>query len=76
MQKRKIGELIDSLGVLADLADDDMVTDVVVISKVVQSDGQVAISVETGEATTWFDQLALITAAVQIERSNPITRED
>lgn len=76
MEKRKIGDLIDSFGVLVRTDDGDMITDVVVIAKVVQADGSVAVAVASGETTSWLDQLGLIGAAMQIERSNPIMRDE
>jgi len=40
----KVGQLLDSLGVELDIEDSDMVTDVVVLAKVVTEDGTVAVS--------------------------------
>jgi hypothetical protein len=40
----KIGQLLDNLGLEVDIDDSDMVTDVVVLAKVVTEDGRVALA--------------------------------
>ena len=68
MAARKAGELIDALNVTLDIQDGDMVTDVVVLMKNVLADGAVSVVVATSEATSWLEQLGLITAASDIIR--------
>ncbi len=77
MGERKIGALLDSLGVTLDISDTDMVTDVVVIAKNVLASGEVSITIGKSESTTWFDKQALIIIAGDIERQNEFEqRED
>jgi hypothetical protein len=64
--ERRIGDLIDSLGVLAEIADGDMVPSAVVLLKAVDEKGQVGVTIASSEGLSWLDQLGLIEAAKQI----------
>lgn len=66
MADRKVGELLDSLGVTAELAEGDMVSDAVVLLKVVPEGGPVAVCIAQSEGLSWLDQLGLVTAAAEI----------
>lgn len=66
MSEKKIGELLDSLNATLDINDSDMVTDVIVIAKIVLPDGQVSVGIGKSETTTWLDQLGLIHGAIGI----------
>lgn len=68
MAERKVGDLLDKLGLTVDIEDDDMVTNVVVIAKNVMGDGQVSVIIGKSEGTTWLDQLGLVEAARDIMR--------
>ena len=75
--KQKIGSLIDSAGVGVCLAPGDMITDVVVIAKVVTGDGSVGVAMEVSEACSWLDTLGLMTAGFSIMRaSSPLMRDE
>jgi hypothetical protein len=67
--ERKVGELLDSLNTTLDVDDADMVTDVVVLAKIVLPDGRVSIGIGKSESTTWLDQLGLVYAAGDIIRN-------
>ena len=69
MADQKIGQLIDSLGVQADLEDGDLPTDAFVILKVVKADGTVSLAAARSEGLDWITRLGMITAAQQIENS-------
>lgn len=71
-----VGELLDSLGVTLDLREGDMVADVVVIAKIVDSDGEPTVGIGSSEALTGLDQFALICAAREITRRGFEPRED
>lgn len=58
-----VSELIGRMNVRMDLEDDDLVTDVVVIAKVLGADGEVSLGLAISEGTNWLDELALLTAA-------------
>lgn len=62
------GQLLDSLGVTLDLGDGDIVPDAIVVAKVVEADGSVKVAIGSSEATTWLDELGLVTAASDIVR--------
>lgn len=65
---RKVGDLLDSLGVTADLRDDDLPAAAVVLLKIVGDDGKVAIAVGDSEGLSWLDQFAIVGAGWQIVR--------
>lgn len=66
MADREIGQLLDSLGVTAELEADDMPTDALVLIKAVQPDGSVAISVGKSETLDWIGQLGLLHGALAL----------
>lgn len=69
MSDQKVGQLIDSLGTTADLADGDMATDAVVLLKVVKATGGVALIKAQSESLDWISSLGMLTAALEIENS-------
>lgn len=71
MEAQKIGNLLDQLGVTLEFDGGDMVTDVVILAKIVTSDGSVAVGIGTSESTSWLEQLGLLSAASDIMRANP-----
>lgn len=66
MAEQKIGGLLDSLGVSADLDVGDMVPDALVLLKAVGEDGTVALTLASSEGLSWLDQLGMLTAAQAI----------
>lgn len=66
-EAQKIGQLLDTLGVTMSLDEGDMVTDVLVIMKVVEADGTVNIGVTKSEGTDWITKLGLLDAANRLE---------
>ncbi|MGQ5606170.1 hypothetical protein [Streptomyces sp. EKS3.2] len=69
MAEQKIGQLLDALGVEADLDDGDFPTDAFVLLKVVKADGTVSLACARSEGLDWITRLGMITAAQQIENS-------
>ncbi|MEU9149197.1 hypothetical protein AB0D59_01255 [Streptomyces sp. NPDC048417] len=69
MAEQKIGQLIDALGVQADLDEGDLPTDAFVILKVVKADGTVSLASARSEGLDWITRLGMITAAQAIENS-------
>jgi len=61
---RQIGQLLDSLNVTADLDDGDLVTDALVILKILQPDGSIAMSIGSTDTRDWINQTGLLRAAV------------
>jgi len=68
-KEQKIGQLLDTLGVTMILDEGDMVTDVVVIMKVLEPDGSVNIGITKSEGTDWITKLGLLDAANRLEGS-------
>jgi len=66
MADRKVGDLIDALGVVADVDDGDLVPCAVVLLKSVDEDGQVGLTIASSEGLSWLDQLGIVEAAKQI----------
>lgn len=66
MADRPIGQLLDALGVTADLDDGDMPTDALIVMKVVQPDGGVAIAIGCSETLDWVGQKGLLHGALEI----------
>ncbi|MFG3173637.1 hypothetical protein ACGFZC_01035 [[Kitasatospora] papulosa] len=75
MADQQIGQLLDSLGVTADLDDGDLVTDALVILKVLQPDGSIALSIGATDTRDWINQTGLLRAAIDISEGN-IRRAD
>lgn len=63
MTSRRIGDIIDATGVTLDLADDDLVADVLVIAKVITEHGT-GLAVGVSDGMDWVTQLGMIQAAV------------
>lgn len=68
MPDQPAGPILDGLGVSIDLADGDLVSDVVIIAKVIDSDGNVSVSISSNESLSWLDELGLISAASDVVR--------
>ncbi len=68
MADQPAGPILDGLGVTIDLADGDLVSDAVVIAKIVDTDGNVTVSLSSNETMSWLDQLALLVAGSDIVR--------
>lgn len=66
MTDQKIGQAVDALGVTADLDDEDMVVDCIVLLKVLQPDGSIAMSIGTADSTDWIGQKGLLHSALEL----------
>lgn len=69
MADQPLGQLLDALGVTADLDAGDMPTDAVVLLKVVKTDGTVSMIKGASETLDWITALGMVTAAQEIENS-------
>ncbi len=77
MTDQPAGPIIDGLGVTIDLSDGDLVSDAVVIAKVVTADGGVTVALSSSESMSWLDQFGLIAAANRVVVSTHFeTRDD
>lgn len=70
MTEQKIGDLMDKLGVTADLADDDFVEQVVVLMRVVDGNGNPSLGIGKAEGTSDMDQHAIILLAADVQRTS------
>jgi hypothetical protein len=73
---RTLGDLIDSLGVTLNLDDDDLVSDAIIITKIINANSEVSVSIGKSESLTWLDELGLLVAANDIVRSEGFTNRD
>jgi len=73
---QQIGQLLDTLGVTADLDDGDMVTDAHVTLKVIKADGGVTLIKATSEALDWVTALGMLTAILEIENGGYVNSRD
>jgi hypothetical protein len=64
--EQPIGPILDGLGTTIDLEDGDLVASAFVIAKVVDRDGDVALTLASSEGLSWIDQNGLLTSAQQI----------
>lgn len=74
MARTALGDVLDKMGVSADLGAGDHVTDAVVLLKVESEQGDVAVVIEHSENTTWYDQRALINAASAVVARSDLNR--
>ncbi|MEU6259149.1 hypothetical protein [Streptomyces sp. NPDC047043] len=70
MTGQKLGQIIDALGIEADLDEGDLPIDTFVILKIVKAGGTVILSGARSESLDWITRLGMITAAQQIENSD------
>lgn len=73
MARMPLGEILDGLGVSAELGANDRVTHAVVLLKV-ENGGDVSVAIEQSEQTDWFDQRALISAAAAVVERSQLRR--
>lgn len=69
MTDQPAGPILDGLGVTIDLGIGDLVSDALVIAKVVSDDGEVTVALSSNESMSWLDQLGLVVAAGDVIRS-------
>ena len=69
MADQKIGPLLDSLGLTADLGAGDLPTDALVLMKVIKQDGAVALIKGKSESLDWITGLGMPTAALEVENA-------
>lgn len=67
MSLNPAGPVLDELGVELDLADDDRVTEVLLLAKTTNLDsGVVSLVIAANKGMDWISQLGLLTAAQQV----------
>jgi hypothetical protein len=61
-----IGPVLDGLGTRIELDEGDLIASALVIAKVVDKDGDVALMLASSEGLSWIEQNGLLTSAQQI----------
>lgn len=67
MSDGPIGSVIDGLGVTMRIEDDDLVSDVMVIAKVVDGNGNVRLSTAWSDGMSWIERLGMLAATQSVE---------
>ncbi|KQX27555.1 hypothetical protein ASD97_24970 [Streptomyces sp. Root63] len=76
MADQQIGQLLDTLGVTADLDDEDLPVDALVLIKIVKPDGAISFIKATSESLDWITSLGMLTAALHIENNGYVNVAD
>lgn len=73
MSNRKASEVLDPLGVVLDLEDDQRVTECLVLAKVIGlgEDGQTSLTISASDGLDWIARAGLLAAAAQVEAMTP-----
>lgn len=75
-EQQKVGDLLDTRGLTLELNNGDMLTDAVLIAKVITEDGGVRVALGNTEGISWLEQLGLVTAANGIVSGDGFTSVD
>lgn len=62
-----IGNLLDSLGVEHRPSDGELVSDAVVLLKVINEDGRVSMRIAWSDGLSWIERLGMLRAAEHLE---------
>ncbi len=66
MAEQPAGPIIDGLGITLDLDNSDLVSDAIILAKVIGSDGAPKVIISDSDSLDWLSQYALIKAADRI----------
>lgn len=62
-----LGDIVDSLGVTHTPDEGELITDVVVLMKVVDDEGRVALRTAWSDGMSWIERLGMLRAAERVE---------
>lgn len=62
-----IGNLLDALGVTHDPDEGDLITDAVVVLKVIDTDGVVALRTTHSDGMSWIERIGMLRVAEHID---------
>lgn len=65
-----LGELLDGLGVTHSPAEGELVSDALVLLKVIEEDGSVRLRAAWSDGMSWIERLGMLNAAVASEASD------
>lgn len=72
----KIGASVDQFGIELNLSDEDVVTDMIMIAKVLGDDGRVYVCMAVSEGTDWLNVRALTEHAYGLAREDDSESDD
>ncbi|MBQ1163482.1 hypothetical protein KBZ21_36420, partial [Streptomyces sp. A73] len=67
--EQQVGQMLDAIGLTADIDEGDMALDAIVILKVIKADGSVHLVTGRSDAVDWVSALGMVTAAQAVENS-------
>jgi hypothetical protein len=77
MAEKRIGDILDGLGVTSDLEDTDLVTSaVVILSIMVEGDSRPRLCIETNDGMGWIEQAGLLRIAERVCSDPPGPEDD
>jgi hypothetical protein len=75
MSEQPIGPILDGLGTTIDLDEGDLVASAFVIAKIIDKDGEVALTLASSDGLSWIEQNGLLSSAQQIVNQASIGRK-
>lgn len=76
VENKSFGQIVDNLGIAVSLEPDELVSDALVLVKIVDAEGGIRMSTSWSEGMDWITRLGLVTAAYGAERPIPSNIED
>jgi hypothetical protein len=64
---QSMGDLIDSLGVTHEPREGELACDAIVILKIIDAEGDVALRIRYSESSNWIERIGMLRAAEQLE---------
>ncbi|MBQ1163490.1 hypothetical protein KBZ21_36460, partial [Streptomyces sp. A73] len=75
--EQQVGQMLDAIGLTADIDEGDMAMDAIVILTVIKADGSVHLEKGRSDAVDWVTALGMVTAAQAVEnRGYSLADED
>ena len=66
-ERKPLGDHCDALGVKVGLDDDDMVTDIYAIVKILEPNGETRLAFAWSDGISWIERLGMLTVAQAVE---------
>ncbi|MCO6011427.1 hypothetical protein NE236_41405 [Actinoallomurus purpureus] len=76
MTDQTAGQILDNLGVNLELDEGDLVSDALVLAKVIRADGEVTLLIVPSESLDWIAMRGMVYAADEILRQSPLEAPD
>ena len=71
MSERSFGEVIDGLGIVSNLEDDELVEAALVLIKVIDADGDVRMTAAWSDGLSWIERRGMVEVARDTEVTCP-----